>query len=199
MTRRGFLDRLQIVAATAKLTSAVWIVVGTFHLERVGEPTAARAPAAAVQAGETRDGAQEGLAIPVLGTTADELVDSFDEDRGGRRHEAIDIMAPAGTPVVAAGPGTIEKLYRSDAGGNTIYLRSPDRRTIHYYAHLQAYDPRLKEGQAVARGQRLGTVGASGNADPAAPHLHFAVLRTRPAAKWWEPTVAIDPFPLLNR
>jgi murein DD-endopeptidase MepM/ murein hydrolase activator NlpD len=107
-------------------------------------------------------------------------------------------MAPAGTPVVAADAGTVEKLFLSEAGGNTIYVRSTDRRTIHYYAHLQAYAAGLAEGQPVRRGQRLGTVGSTGNADPAAPHLHFAILRIAPEAHWWEPTTAIDPFPLLR-
>lgn len=201
MSRLALLDRLQTIVATATVTSAIWIVVGTVYVGRdalgpsaetaqpAPSPAAARSPAPA---------ARGALAIPVLGVAADQLTDSFADDRGGRRHEAIDIMAPAGTPVVAAGPGTVEKLFLSDAGGNTIYVRSPDRRTIHYYAHLQAYAPGLAEGQGVSRGQRLGTVGSTGNADPAAPHLHFAVLRTEPEAHWWEPAQAIDPLPLLR-
>ena len=108
-------------------------------------------------------------------------------------------MAAAGTPVVAAAPGTVERLFQSDAGGNTIYVRSQDRQTIHYYAHLQDYAPGLREGQSVQRGQRLGSVGSSGNADPAAPHLHFAIMRTTPDAEWWEPATAVNPYPLLRR
>jgi murein DD-endopeptidase MepM/ murein hydrolase activator NlpD len=118
--------------------------------------------------------------------------------RGGeRRHEALDIAAPAGTPVIAAAEGRVEKLFRSDDGGNTVYIRSADRRTIYYYAHLQGYSPDLEEGKPVERGQRLGTVGATGNADPSAPHLHFAIMRTAPDAEWWEPATAINPYPLL--
>ena len=138
------------------------------------------------------------MIIPVAGVAPAAIRDMFDDARGGRRHEAIDIMAPAGTPVVAAGPGTVEKLFLSQAGGNTVYVRSADRRTIHYYAHLQAYAPGLAEGQPVRRGQPLGTVGSSGNADPAAPHLHFAVQRVAPDAHWWESTSPVDPFPLLQ-
>jgi murein DD-endopeptidase MepM/ murein hydrolase activator NlpD len=204
MSRLAFLDRLQTIVATATVTSAIWIVVGTVYVGRVapGPSTEiekraqpAESPTPAQSLASTTGGA---LAIPVLGVTADQLTDSFADDRGGRRHEAIDIMAPAGTSVVAAGPGTVEKLFLSDAGGNTIYVRSPDRRTIHYYAHLQAYAPGLAEGQGVSRGQRLGAVGSTGNADPAAPHLHFAVLRAEPEAHWWEPAEAIDPLPLLR-
>jgi murein DD-endopeptidase MepM/ murein hydrolase activator NlpD len=204
MSRLAFLDRLQTIVATATVTSVVWILVGTVYvgrdaLETGGDPTPVTQSVPAAKVSEAvAPAARGGLTIPVVGVTADELTDSFVDDRGGRRHEAIDIMAPAGTPVVAAGPGTVEKLLLSDAGGNTIYVRSSDRRTMHYYAHLQGYAPGLSEGQSVSRGQRLGTVGSTGNADPAAPHLHFAVLRSQPQAHWWEPAGAIDPFPLLQ-
>jgi murein DD-endopeptidase MepM/ murein hydrolase activator NlpD len=140
------------------------------------------------------------LAIPVAGVAPGQLVDTFADERGGgeRLHEALDIMAPAGTPVIAAAAGTVEKLFHSAAGGNTIYVRSPDRRTLHYYAHLQGYAPGLKEGQQVQAGTPLGEVGSTGNASPEAPHLHFAVLRTTPDAEWWEPAKAVDPYPLLG-
>lgn len=141
------------------------------------------------------------LIIPVLNVRPAELSDTFTDSRGGgeRLHEAIDIMAPRGTSVIAAGPGTIEKLFRSDAGGNTLYVRSADGRTIHYYAHMEEYAEGLKEGQQLRRGQRLGTVGSSGNASAEAPHLHFAILQTTPDAAWWEPANAVNPFPLLSR
>ena len=140
------------------------------------------------------------LLIPVLNVRPSDLSDTYSDARGGggRLHEAIDIMAPTGTSVVAAAPGEIEKLFRSDAGGKTIYVRSNDGRTIHYYAHLDAYAEGLKEGQKVRRGQRLGTVGSSGNASPDAPHLHFAILQTTPDAEWWEPANAVNPYPLLS-
>lgn len=202
MRRLGFLDRLQTILATATLTSAVWIVIGTVYVGRDAdgpgaEPRAAMpGPSARITTGPPRP--SETLAIPVAGVTTDALTGSFADDRGDRRHEAIDIMAPAGTPVVAAAAGIVEKLFVSEAGGNTVYIRSRDRRTLHYYAHLRSYAPGLTEGQAVDRGQRLGSVGSSGNADPEAPHLHFAVLRTDPDAHWWEPAQAVDPFPLLK-
>jgi murein DD-endopeptidase MepM/ murein hydrolase activator NlpD len=127
------------------------------------------------------------------------LVDTFTQARAGgqRVHDAIDIMAPAGAAVVAAGPGTVEKLFLSKDGGNAIYLRSPDRRTIHYYAHLQDYAAGLHEGQVVRQGEALGRVGSTGNANPAAPHLHFAIMATRPEAHWYDPSTAVNPYPLL--
>lgn len=216
------LDRIATVLITATVVSAGWILFGSYFLtgrsmggSEVEEPaTTVETPMAGESAAETsappqhsrevRQPAREQtyqLAIPVLDISADELTDTYSDDRGGgaRLHEAIDIMAPAGTSIIAAAPGEIERLFTSDAGGLTIYVRSPDRQTIYYYAHLKEYAPGLKEGQRVRRGQRLGTVGSSGNADPAAPHLHFAIMRTTPEAEWYEPATAINPYPLLAK
>ncbi|WP_310530864.1 M23 family metallopeptidase [Novosphingobium sp.] len=141
------------------------------------------------------------LVIPVEGVAPRQLVDTFTQARAGgmRRHDAIDIMAPTGTPVRAASAGRLEKLFLSRDGGNTIYLRSPDRRVIYYYAHLDQYAPDLVEGQPVSAGQVIGTVGFSGNANPAGPHLHFAMLVTRPEARWHEQAMPVNPYPLLTR
>ena len=140
------------------------------------------------------------LAIPVAGVRPSELTDTFTQARAGgeRHHDAIDIPAPAGTPVLAAAPGTLEKLFTSAAGGLTIYVRSPDRRMITYYAHLRDYAPGLAEGQRVRVGRQLGTVGSTGNASPDAPHLHFAVARAAPDDPW-SGGQAINPYPLLTR
>ena len=128
------------------------------------------------------------------------LVDTFTDSRAdGRVHDAIDIMAPRGTPVIAAAAGTVERLFTSKLGGTTIYLRSTDRRVVYYYAHLEAYAPGLAEGQVLAAGAPIGFVGSSGNADPMAPHLHFAVLTTAPEAKWYDPATAVNPFPLIAK
>lgn len=148
---------------------------------------------------QTNTGDAGQLTVPVANIKRTDLTDTYtaSRGRGERLHEAIDIMAPTGTNVVAAAPGVIEKLFISDAGGKTIYVRSADKRTIHYYAHLDQYAASLKEGQKVRQGQRLGTVGSSGNASVDAPHLHFAIMRTKPSAKWWEPSSPINPYPLL--
>lgn len=193
-------DRLLTIAVTATLTSAAWIVVGTTYVDRIGEavPQPSPVPRAAAESSATAAAATGPLVVPVAGIAAAQLSDTFGDARSGeRRHEALDIMAPAGTPVIAAAPGRLEKLFVSDQGGNTVYIRSADRRTLYYYAHLQAYAPGLEEGGTVDRGQRLGTVGSTGNADPAAPHLHFAIMRTAADADWWEPATAVNPYPLL--
>ena len=140
-----------------------------------------------------------GLAIPVAGVKPSQLTDTFTQARAGgaRVHDAIDIMADRGTPVVAAAPGTVEKLFFSDGGGGiTVYVRSADKRWIYYYAHLLDYAPGLAEGQQVKRGTPLGRVGSTGNANPEGPHLHFAIHRMQPGEGWWEGS-AINPYPLL--
>lgn len=139
------------------------------------------------------------LLIPVQGVGAAQLQDTFTDSRAqGRSHEAIDIMAPAGTPVLAVADGTVEKLFTSDAGGLTLYQFEPSGRYAYYYAHLQGYAPGLAEKQALRRGDVIGYVGSTGNANPVAPHLHFAVFELGPERRWWQGT-AINPYPLLHR
>ena len=140
-----------------------------------------------------------GLAIPVAGVKPEQLIDTYTQARAGgaRVHDAIDIMAPRGTPVIAAAPGRLEKLFFSQGGGGiTAYVRSDDGRWTYYYAHLDAYAPGLREGQRIDRGDPIGTVGSSGNANPAGPHLHFAIHRMSPGEKWYQGS-PINPYPLL--
>jgi murein DD-endopeptidase MepM/ murein hydrolase activator NlpD len=139
-----------------------------------------------------------GLAIPVVGVKATDLVDTYDAARGsGRRHDANDIMAAEGTPVIAAADGTIEKLFFSNGGGGiTIYERATDPKWQYYYAHLSAYAPGLHEGQQVKRGQVIGRVGHTGDASASGPHLHFAINSMGPGQRWWQ-GAPINPYPLL--
>jgi murein DD-endopeptidase MepM/ murein hydrolase activator NlpD len=219
----AFVEKVQVAAVTATLVSAGWIVAGAFVLDRAETeaieaeiaanqtPAPEVSPEAAMAEAEQATGSNNAstppeeetatLMIPVMGVAASDLVDTFSDGRGGgtRLHEALDISAEEGTSVVASAPGTLERMFRSDAGGNTVYIRSEDRETIYYYAHLGEYAPGLNEGQQVRRGQRLGTVGTIGHAEPGAPHLHFEVMRTTPNAEWWEPATSVNPYPLLVR
>jgi murein DD-endopeptidase MepM/ murein hydrolase activator NlpD len=136
------------------------------------------------------------LVMPVEGARAADLHDSFAETRGSHKHEAVDIMAPRGTPVVAAVDGTIEKLFTSKPGGLTIYEFDRDRNYCYYYAHLDRYAEDLKEGQLVHRNDRLGYVGSTGDASAEAPHLHFAILVLGPEKRWWVGS-PINPYPFL--
>ena len=153
------------------------------------EPSLSAAPASPVP----RPGA---LRIPVAGVAASQLSDSFNERHGGTRHEAIDIMAPRGTPVFAVEDGRIAKLFTSKPGGLTIYQFDPSEKFAYYYAHLDKYAEGLAEGRQVKRGDVIGYVGSTGNASPSAPHLHFSIFVLGPEKHWWQGT-AIDPYPLL--
>ena len=147
---------------------------------------------------EARDLSARKLLIPVEGITSDTLVRSYHDARsGGRLHEALDIIAPRNTPVVAVEDGTIAKLFISKAGGLTVYQFDPGQQYSYYYAHLERYADGLKEGDRIHRGQVLGFVGTSGNAPKETPHLHFAVYRLTPERHWWEGT-PIDPYDILR-
>ena len=138
------------------------------------------------------------LLIPVQGITTAQLQDTFTDARsGGRVHDAIDIMAPAGTPVLAVADGSVEKLFDSKLGGTTLYQFNPERTLAYYYAHLQGYAPGIAEKQTLKRGQVIGYVGITGNADPEGPHLHFAIFELGPEQQWWKGT-AINPYPRLR-
>ena len=140
---------------------------------------------------------REPLVMPVEGARAADLRDSFEEARGSAgRHEAIDIPAPRGTPVVAAADGSIEKLFTSDQAGLTVYEFDRERGYCYYYAHLDRYDENIKEKQLVRRGDRLGYVGSTGDAPAEAPHLHFAIFRLGPEKQWWVGT-PVNPYPFL--
>ena len=143
--------------------------------------------------------ARRDLEIPVGGVNVAALHDTFNDARAvGRRHDAIDIMAPRGTEVLAADDGTIAKLFTSKAGGLTIYQFDPTQTFSYYYAHLDRYAPGLDEHQAVRRGQVLGYVGSTGNASADAPHLHFAIARLDTDRSWWKGD-PINPYPLLAK
>jgi murein DD-endopeptidase MepM/ murein hydrolase activator NlpD len=167
---------------------------------KVAKPTSSMSRQTAPLAAAALPVSGAALVIPVRGKSAKDLTDTFTAARAGgaRVHDAIDIMAPEGTPVIAAAPGKVEKLFLSKPGGNTIYIRSADGRTIYYYAHLKSYAPGLAEQEMVTAGQALGEVGHTGNASPDGPHLHFAVMSTTPQAKWWQSSTALNPYPMLG-
>ena len=142
--------------------------------------------------------AAKGLIIPVEGVDPSRVRDSYTASRGGRTHDAVDIMAPRGTPVIAVDGGTIFKLRQNQAGGITIYQLDPEERFVYYYAHLDRYEQGLVEGMTIRQGDVLGFVGTTGNAPKDTPHLHFQVMLYRGRGQYWggEP---INPHPFLTR
>ena len=136
----------------------------------------------------------QGPVVPVAGIAVKDLVDSFDDKRGGsRQHNAIDIMAARNTPAVAATAGSIVKLHNSNAGGLSIYMKDRTGKFMLMYGHLDSYRPGLVEGAPVRRGEIIGFVGTTGNASPLAPHLHFQVMRIDNPKDWWRGT-PLNPF-----
>ena len=140
-----------------------------------------------------------GLLLPVAGVRAEDLHDTYNEARSeGRVHNALDIMSPCGTSVLAATDGTIVKLFQSERGGTTIYQRSPDDRVIYYYAHLQRYADGLTEGHSARRGETIAYVGDTGNAGPGNCHLHFAIWLITDPKRYWDGE-NVNPYPLLKK
>ena len=141
------------------------------------------------------------LVPPLADLRPAQLIDTFDEARGGdsgRKHEALDIMAPRGTPVLAMTTGPVKKLFESQQGGLTVYQFDRQEVYCFYYAHLDRYAAGLAEGVVLQRGEVLGYVGSTGNAHPENPHLHLAISRLGPEKKWWEGT-PINPYPIVRR
>jgi len=142
---------------------------------------------------------QLSLVIPVMGVRPDQLIDTFADARSeGRAHDAIDIAAAAGTPVLAVSDGEIIKLFQSERGGTTIYQLSPDKKLVFYYAHIQRYADGIYEGKYVRQGEVIGYVGDTGNAGAGNYHLHFSIAALTDPKRYWEGT-NINPYPLLRK
>lgn len=138
------------------------------------------------------------LMVPVEGVRPEKVPDTYwqPRDGGARTHQAVDILAKRGTPVLSADSGTVLRLSKNTLGGITIYATDPARRFVFYYAHLDGYAPGLFEGKPVAQGEVLGYVGTTGNAPKNTPHLHFQVMRYVDARQWWNGP-PFDPRPFL--
>ena len=138
------------------------------------------------------------LAVPIGNLAASALHDTYTELRGGTRsHEALDILAPRGTPVLSAAKGRVLKLFDSKPGGLMVYAADSSGRFILLYGHLDAYAPGLADGQSLTQGQPIGIVGTTGNAPANTPHLHFAIARAVDLKQWWKGS-PVNPFPLLK-
>jgi murein DD-endopeptidase MepM/ murein hydrolase activator NlpD len=180
------LGGIAIVAMAAGVHRGEWAA-------NTAPPTQERRPDVAASPGGTT-----AFRIPVEGVTAEQLRDSFDQPRsGGRTHRALDILAPRGTPVVAAVSGTIRKLFNSGAGGIAIYQFDEKEERVYYYAHLERYADDVAEGLFVEQGRVIGYVGTSGNAPANTPHLHFAIEKLT-AEKQWSRGIPLNPYPLLT-
>jgi len=168
--------------------AAAWVTIGVLGSLSVSTL------ADAIDDIETRLFARN-LLVPVQGVRPADLRDTYADGRGNKAHEALDIMAPKGTPVVATDDGRVVKLFNSVPGGLTIYQADSGNDVVYYYAHLDRYADDVREGGLVKRGDVIAYVGTTGNARPDAPHLHFAILKLPPGKEWWKGT-PINPTPL---
>ena len=183
-------DRSDSVAAAAKIdTSSGALAVSTGVVDSTP---------AALPTSDDLDILRREMIVPLRGYTGAMLYDTYDELRGGtRKHDALDILAARGTPVLSAASGRVLKLFDSKAGGLMVYAADSTERFILMYAHLDAYQPGLVEGQRITQGQQLGTVGTTGNAPANVPHLHFAVAKSSDVRIWWK-GAPVNPYPLLS-
>ena len=192
----------RFVLISLAIMAAAWIALLALLPEasrRIGG-SAERAPAVKPPPAVGAAGEGAVLAVPIGGMRRQDVRESWGDPRenGLREHHGTDLAAPANTPILAAAPGTVEKLWTSAAGGTTVYVRSPARNWSYYYAHLSGYAPGLHEGQSVKVGDVLGYVGDTGNAGVGNFHLHFGIERLNPADPWYRGQ-AINPYPLLAR
>jgi len=195
--------RLPITTAPAAAATPAKKTTKPARHETPGDASAAVPLATAAILGSSMEADVEylhsrALVLPVAGIRPDQLSDSFDEPRdGSRRHRAIDILAPRGTPVLAADDGHVLRVSWNSAGGNTVYATDTESRIVYYYAHLDHYHESIVAGMPISKGDTIGFVGTTGNAPKDIPHLHFQIMRMPHDGKYWngEP---INPFSILR-
>ena len=164
-----------------------------------GPPAVAQPATVPVEAAIPSELAQLGavLEVPVAGVSRSSLRDTYSEARGDRVHEALDIPAPRGTPVLSSADGRVLRLFNSKPGGLMVYATDRSERFILLYGHLDGYAEGLHDGMPLVRGQVIGYVGTTGNAPADTPHLHFGILRGQPNVSW-SVGVPVNPYPLLR-
>ncbi len=138
-------------------------------------------------------GAQAGRLdrFPVVGPVR--YGNDFGAARGGgsRRHQGVDVMANRGQRVVAVESGRITSTKYSSSCGHSLGLAGDDG-NYYLYCHLNGYAPGTGAGTRVWAGKQVGTVGSTGNAADAYPHLHIEI---HPGG---ERSAAVNPFPKLR-
>lgn len=184
------------ILGTAFIAAAIICAGGS---ETAATPSAPTTVSATEQQADSDHLTARRLVIPVQGVQAKDLTDTFIQPRddGARVHEALDIPADRGTPVVAVEGGRIVKLFLSKPGGITLYQFDPTDQYLYFYGHLDRYADGITEGMKLTQGQTIGHVGSSGNANPNAPHLHFAIFKLGPKQRWWQGW-PINPYPVLR-
>lgn len=198
--RLALSPRTQATTASLPTPDATHLVPADGPLPPLPNPALLAAPPAEPKPmpTDTALSTAPGIALPLATLKRSDIQDTFNDTRGGgTKHEAADILAPRGTPVLAVDDGNVVKLFTSKKGGLTVYQFDRTRTYCYYYAHLDRYIEGLQEGMLLRRGDKLGYVGTTGDAPANTPHLHFAILKLGPDKHWWEHTTAINPYPFL--
>jgi peptidoglycan LD-endopeptidase LytH len=178
-----------------KIAFGMVLIGGCAH--PASPPSPRPEPGPSITASDVEYFAQHPLMVPVEDVEPSRVPDTYNAPRAsGRIHAATDIVAPRGTPVLAAIQGEVLRIRQNPAGGTVAYLVDEDRRYVYYYAHLDRYSDQLTEGLHVRQGDVIGYVGTTGNAPPDTPHLHFQAMRLREGQRdWWNGTpVDVRPF-----
>ena len=199
MLLTGFLvTALATRAAGARVTvpsTTTTTTVPKSAAQSVPQPVPTPTPSPAFDGTDLEVLAARHLAFPVEGWNVAKLIDTFTESRGTHPHDALDILAPRGTPVLAVDDGLVKRVFTSVRGGLTVYQFDPTESYCYYYAHLDRYADGIVEGRKLQKGDLIGYVGTTGNASPEAPHLHFTIFKLGPERRWWE-GAALNPFTL---
>ena len=133
--------------------------------------------------------AAERFVFPVFGTGVT-VADDFGAPRAVTvEHQGNDVFGPFGAPVLAVADGTVRKVGTLPISGNRLWLRTDDGDAF-FYAHLSAFAPAAVSGERVRKGELLGFVGNTGQAETTPPHVHFEIHPGNGRA--------IDPYPVLE-
>jgi murein DD-endopeptidase MepM/ murein hydrolase activator NlpD len=119
---------------------------------------------------------------------------NFGTSRTGHKHQGQDLSAPQGTPIVAPRGGVVTKVaYQAGGAGYYVVVDGAGEQYDYVFMHLVAGSTRVREGQTVRTGQRLGDVGSTGASS--GPHLHFEIWQ----GTWQAGGKPVDPLPFIKR
>lgn len=131
---------------------------------------------------------EEHIFLPVLQVPLSNVLNNFNDYRGGRNHIGVDIVAPKGTPIVSPTDAVIANMGNGPTSGLFIATVNPGGETF-VYMHLHEFAKNIYPAKLVRQGDVIGFVGNTGNAQGTKDHLHFEILKNGPT----------DPYPRITK
>ncbi|MDX6698159.1 MAG: hypothetical protein QOE65_1556 [Solirubrobacteraceae bacterium] len=171
---------LRVVDARGRALARAASATITVRVKPTPKPSPAPAPSAPSGSG----------VFPVRGPVT--WGDGFGVDRGDHKHGGQDLAAAAGTPLVSPRRGTVFATGYGAGTGNYVVIQDASSDQYYVFFHLQTGSTVVSKGQSVSAGQRIGSVGSTGNST--GPHLHFELW----IGPWWGGGHAVDPAPFLH-